>query len=74
MQACAGGAITHRQHHRAMARTLASYAPDDLRSLQSYPRGQQRAELEARYTAQLPPEQVLQLFDRYCHPSPASQP
>jgi hypothetical protein len=74
MQACAGGSITHRHHHRAMAGTLASYSPDDLRSLQSYPRGQQLAELEARYTAQLPPEQVLRLFDRYCTPSSASQP
>ena len=74
MQACAGGSITHRHHHRAMARTLASYSPNDLHSLQSYPRGQQLAELEARYTAQLPPEQVLQLFDRYCPPSSASQP
>lgn len=74
MQACAGGSITHRHHHRAMASTLASYSPNDLRSLQSYPRGQQLAELEARYTAQLPPEQVLQLFDRYCPPFSASQP
>lgn len=74
MQACAGGSITHQQHHRAMARTLASYSPSDLRSLQAYPRGQQLAELEARYTAQLPPEQVLQLFDRYCPPTSASQP
>jgi hypothetical protein len=72
MQACVGGSITHRQHHRSMARSLASYAPDDLRSLRAYPRGQQLAELEARYTAQLPPEQVLQLFDRYCSPTSAS--
>ena len=74
MQACAGGSITHRHQHRAMARTLASYSPNDLRSLQAYPRGQQLAELEARYTAQLPPEQVLQLFDRYCPQSSVSQP
>ncbi len=74
MQACAGGSITHRHHRQSMARTLASDSPNDLRSLQSYPRGQQLAELEARYTAQLPPEQVLQLFDRYCTPSSPFQP
>ena len=71
MQACVGGAITKRHHHRSMLRLLASESPLDVRSLEAYPRSQQLAELEARYTAQLPPEQVLRLFDRYC-PSPAT--
>jgi len=66
MQQCAGGSITRSHHHQAMAATLARYAPDELRSLQAYPRREQLAELEARYTAKLPPQKVLQLFDRYC--------
>ena len=74
MQACVGGAITKRHHHRSMLRLLASESPLDVRSLEAYPRSQQLAELEARYTAQLPPEQVLQLFDRYCPPPAASAP
>ncbi|MFM7267278.1 MAG: hypothetical protein ACKOZT_01645 [Cyanobium sp.] len=66
MQACAGGTITQPQHHEAMARALATYAPDEWRSLRSYPRDQQLSELEARYTARLAPEQVPRLFQRYC--------
>ncbi len=66
MQACAGGTITHPQHHAAMARALATYAPDDWRSLRLYPRDEQLSELEARYTARLAPEQVPRLFRRYC--------
>lgn len=66
MQACRGGLITDPGHHRAMAATLASRAPLEWRSLQSYPARERLSELEARYTAQLPPEQVIQLFDRYC--------
>ena len=74
MQACVGGAITKRHHHRSMLRLLASESPLDVRSLGAYPRSQQLAELEARYTAQLPPEQVLQLFDRYCPSSATTAP
>lgn len=66
MQACAGGPITDPAHHQAMARALASYAPDDWRSLRAYPRSQQLSELEARYTARLAPDQVPRLFRRYC--------
>lgn len=40
--------------------------PVELASLRAYPRAEQLAELEARYTAKLPPDQVLHLFDRYC--------
>jgi hypothetical protein len=66
MQACRGGPITRPAHHRAMARALGRHAPDDLRSLRLYPAREQVIELEARYTAQLPPDQVIQLFRRYC--------
>lgn len=66
MQACAGGPITRASHREGMARALAVWAPQELRSLQAYPAGQQLAELEARYTARLAPAQVLQLFRRYC--------
>jgi len=66
MQACAGGPITRSSHHPAMARTLAAWAPEELRSLMAYPPGQQVAELEARYTARLAPAKVLMLFQRYC--------
>ncbi|QEY33395.1 hypothetical protein EVJ50_05810 [Synechococcus sp. RSCCF101] len=69
MQQCAGGSITHASHHRHMARALARHSPADLRSLRAYPRSQHLAELEARYTAKLTSEQVLQLFDRYCGPT-----
>jgi hypothetical protein len=66
MQACAGGPITNAAHHQAMAQALARYAPQEWRSLRSYPRSQQLSELEARYTARLAPEQVPRLFRRYC--------
>lgn len=66
MQACAGGTITDPAHHAAMARALAVHAPEEWRSLRAYPRSQQLSELEARYTARLPPEQVPRLFRRYC--------
>lgn len=66
MQACRGGSLTDPRYHPGMARALASRAPADLSSLRLYPPRQQLAELEARYTAQLPPAQVLQLFERYC--------
>lgn len=75
MQACYGGSITDPRHHAAMAATLANRAPQEWRSLQSYPARERLGELEARYTAQLPPEQVIQLFDRYCaRRSPAGLP
>ena len=72
MQACAGGTITNPAHHQAMAQALATYAPDEWRSLRSYPRSEQLSELEARYTARLPPEQVHRLFRRYCSGRPPS--
>ena len=57
---------------QAMAQALATYAPDEWRSLRSYPRSDQLSELEARYTARLPPEQVPRLFRRYCGGRPPS--
>jgi len=66
MQACAGGTITRAEHHQAMASALATYDPLEWRSLKAYPAREQLGELEARYTAHLPPAQVLQLFRRYC--------
>ena len=66
MQACAGGTITDPRHHQAMARTLATYEPQEWRSISIYPQDQQLSELEARYTARLAPEQVPRLFRRYC--------
>ncbi|MFM7676726.1 MAG: hypothetical protein ACKO5F_14375 [Synechococcus sp.] len=66
MQACRGGAITDPRHHRAMAAALARRSPQDLASLKMYPPQERIGELEARYTAQLPPAQVIQLFERYC--------
>ena len=66
MQRCVGGPITDQRHHRAMYTALSRQHPGELRSIRVYPRQQQLAELEARYTAKLPPEDVLQLFDRYC--------
>ncbi|CAI8331849.1 MAG: Uncharacterised protein [Cyanobium sp. ARS6] len=66
MQRCAGGSISDRKHHRAMYSALARSHPAEVRSLRVYPRQQQLAELEARYTAKLPPGDVLRLFDRYC--------
>ena len=72
MQACAGGTITNPANHQAMAQALATYAPDEWRSLRSYPRSDQLSELEARYTARLPPEQVPRLFRRYCGGRPPS--
>ncbi len=65
MQACRGGAITDPRHHRAMAAALARRSPQDLASLKMYPPQERIGELEARYTAQLPPAQVIQLFERY---------
>jgi hypothetical protein len=69
MQACAGGSITDPRQHQAMARALASYAPEEWRSIALYPREQQLSELEARYTARLPPEQVPRLLRRFCNGS-----
>ncbi|MEA5423591.1 hypothetical protein [Synechococcus sp. CCY9202] len=66
MQACRGGAITDPNYHRSMAEALAKRSPQDLASLRLYPARQRAGELEARYTAQLPPSQVIQLFERYC--------
>ncbi|MFM1900739.1 MAG: hypothetical protein RLZZ216_1315 [Cyanobacteriota bacterium] len=66
MQQCAGGAITKRDQHRALYVALSRSHPAEIASLRAYPRAQQLSELEARYTAKLPPNQVLYLFDRYC--------
>ena len=66
MQRCIGGPISDRKHHRVMYSALARSHPAEVRSIRVYPRQQQLAELEARYTAKLPPRDVLQLFDRYC--------
>ena len=66
MQRCAGGPISNRRHHRAMYSALARSHPAEVRSIRVYPRQQQLAELEARYTAKLSPRDVLQLFERYC--------
>ena len=66
MQDCAGGMISRPEHLQSMVRTLAKYSPQDIASLRAYPRSQHNIEIEARYTAKLPPHQVLQLFDRYC--------
>ena len=66
MQACAGGSITDSRQHAAMARALATYEPQEWRSIALYPREQQLSELEARYTARLAPDQVPRLFRRYC--------
>ena len=66
MQDCAGGMISRPEHLQSMVRTLAKYSPQDIASLRAYPRSQHNIEIEARYTAKLPPHQVMQLFDRYC--------
>lgn len=66
MQACAGGSITDPRQHTAMAQALATYVPEEWRSIAIYPRQQQLSELEARYTARLAPEQVPRLLRRYC--------
>ena len=66
MQDCAGGLISRPEHLQAMVNTLSRYSPQDIASLRAYPRSQHRIEIEARYTAKLPPQQVMQLFDRYC--------
>jgi hypothetical protein len=66
MQACRGGPITDTRYHRSMASAIASQDPNDLQSLRLYPASEQLSELEARYTARLTPEQVIQLFQRYC--------
>jgi len=71
MQACAGGTITRAEHHGAMANALATYDPLEWRSLKAYPAREQLGELEARYTAHLPPAQVLQLFRRFCAATPS---
>ncbi len=66
MQDCAGGPISRPEHMQTMFNTLKRYSPQDISSLRAYPRQQHRIEIEARYTAKLPPNQVMQLFDRYC--------
>lgn len=66
MQDCVGGPLSRPDQIQLMARTLSRYSPEDMASLRAYPRRQHKAEIEARYTAQLPPRQVMQLFDRYC--------
>ena len=65
-QACQGGDLTRPALHRQMARTLGRHYPRELASLQAYPPRQRLAELEARYTAKLEPQQVFRLFKRYC--------
>ena len=74
MQACAGGTITKPDQRQAMASALATYAPDEWRSIRIYPRDQQLGELEARYTARLPPDQIPRLFRRYCGGPSAAAP
>ena len=49
-----------------MYSALARSHPAEVGSIRSYPRQQQLSELEARYTAKLPPQDVLKLFDRDC--------
>ena len=49
-----------------MLSTLRRYLPEDVAALRAYPWRKQRSEIEARYMAQLPPQQVMRLFDRYC--------
>jgi hypothetical protein len=66
MQACAGGSITLPSQHRMMSRVLRRETPQEWKSIRAYPRGQHLAELEARYTAKLPANDVMKLFDRYC--------
>ena len=66
MQDCAGGPISKPEFTRTMLNTLQRYSPEDVASLRAYPKRQHRSEIEARYTAQLPPQQVMKLFDRYC--------
>jgi hypothetical protein len=66
MQICFGRPITDPRHHRAMANALARHSPRDLQSLLAYPASQRVGELEARYTAQLPPAHVIGLFEKYC--------
>jgi len=56
-----------------LAQALAIDAPQEWRSLRSYPRSEQLSELAARYTARLTPEQVPRLFRRYCgSPTPST--
>jgi len=66
MQDCAGGPISRPEFTSSMLRTLRHHSPEDVASLRAYPRRKHRSEIEARYTAQLPPQQVMKLFDRYC--------
>lgn len=66
MQRCAGGLITLPAHHFMMSNVLRREAPQEWRSIRAYPRSQHLSELEARYTAKLPAQDVLNLFDRYC--------
>ena len=66
MQDCAGGPISKPEYTRTMLNALRRYSPEDAAALRAYPRRQVRSEIEARYTAQLPPQQVMNLFDRYC--------
>ena len=66
IQECAGGAIFKPEYTRTMLNKLRRYSPEDVASLRAYPRRQHRSEIEASYMAQLPPQQVMKLFDRYC--------
>ncbi|QNI94577.1 putative conserved secreted protein [Synechococcus sp. A15-127] len=66
MQDCAGGPISKPEYTQTMLSTLRRYSPEDVAALRAYPRRKQRSEIEARYTAQLAPQQVMRLFDRYC--------
>jgi hypothetical protein len=66
MQACWGGSITRPEEQNRMAAALSRNYPQELNSLRAYPASKRLAELEARYTAKLPPDQVIGLFDRYC--------
>ena len=66
MQSCAGGLITLPNQHRMMSRVLRRETPNEWKLIRAYPRSQLLAELEARYTAKLPANDVMKLFDRYC--------
>ena len=56
MQDWAGGPISKPELTRTMLNTLRHYSPEDVASLRAYSRQQLRSEIEARYTAQLPPQ------------------
>ena len=70
MQDCEGGSLARPDQIQLMARTLSRYSPKVMASLGAYPRSQHNSEIEARYTAQLPRRQLMQLFDRYCGRTP----